>query len=139
MKRILVNNLTFSVFLILISLHSLYAQDDGKLNRAVKERLKTWDNPLTQWQHIAKPKLDSVLVGKDPDTITLFFAPGLSYYPFREDSYKIFMQSVHKPLGKKFRKYRINVITNNYALDQLIPNYFRKELPVDSTRFPVSA
>lgn len=90
-----------------------------------------------QWQHLAKPKLDSVLVRKHPETITLFFAPGLSYYPIREDSYKLFMQSLRKTLGKKFRKYSIDVITNNYALDQLIPNYYRKDLPVDSSRFPV--
>jgi hypothetical protein len=137
MYRTLLNSLSFFTSFILISFHSLYAQDDDKLNRAVTERLKSWKNPLTQWQYIAKPKLDSVLVRKNPETITLFFAPGLSYYPFREDSYKLFMQSISKPLGKKFRKFKIGVLTNNYTLDQLIPNYYRKELPLDSSRFPV--
>jgi len=136
MNRTLLNSLTFFTSLILISFHPLYAQDDDKLNKAATERLISWKNPLTQWQHIAKPKLDSVLVRNNPETITLFFAPDLSYYPFREDSYKLFMQSVIKPLGKKFRKYRIDVLTNNYSLDQLIPNYYRKELPVDPSRFP---
>jgi hypothetical protein len=137
MNRSLSNNTLFFISLILVSFHPLYAQDNDKLNRVVTERLKSWKSPLTQWQYLAKPKLDSVLVRKNPETITLFFAPGLSYYPFREDSYKLFMQSLCKPLGKKFRKFKIDVLTNNYTPDQLIPNYYRKELPVDSSRFPV--
>ena len=136
MKKTLRFSLSFFTCLILTSFHYLNAQDTDKLNRAVSERLNDWKNPLTQWQHIAKPGLDSVLVRKKPETITLFFAPGLSYYPLREDSYNIFMQSLKKTLGKKFRKYKIDVITNNYPLDQLIPNYYRKDIPVDSSRFP---
>jgi hypothetical protein len=136
MKKALLFGLSFSAFLILTSFHNLIAQNADKLNKAVIERFKDWKNPLTQWQHIAKPVLDSVLIGKKPETVTLFFAPGLSNYPFREDSYRLFMQSLRKPLGKKFRKYRIDVITNNYTIDQLIPNYYRKDLPVDSSRFP---
>jgi hypothetical protein len=136
MKRTLLYRLSFFTVLVLISFRPVYSQDDDRLSRTVKERLADWKNPLTQWQHIAKPKLDSVLVKKDPETIILRFAPDLSYYPFREDSYKLFMQSLGKQLGRKFRKYRIDVITNNYTLDQLIPNYYRKELPIDSSRFP---
>lgn len=136
MNKTLRFSLSFITCLVLTSFHYLKAQDTDKLNRAVSERVKYWKNPLIQWQHIAKPEIDSVLVGKKPETITLYFAPGLSYYPLREDSYNIFMQSLGKTLGKRFRKYSIDVITNNYTLDQLIPNYYRKDLPVDSSRFP---
>jgi hypothetical protein len=116
---------------------AIYSQETGRISQTVMDKLKSWKNPLFQWQHIAKPKLDSVLVNKGSNKITLYYAPGLSYYPFREDSYKLFMQSVSKPLGRKFRKYRIDVLTNNYTLDQLVPNYYRKELPIDSSRIPV--
>jgi hypothetical protein len=138
MKKTLLFSLSFLTCLILTSFHYLDAQDTEKLTRVVSERLKYWKNPLTQWQHIAKPVIDSVLVRKKPDTIKLFFAPGLSYFPLREDTYRIFMQSIRKTLGRKFRKYTIDVITNNYTLDQLIPNYFRNDIPVDSSRFPVA-
>ncbi len=137
MNRPLSNRLSFFTCLILISFQSLYSQDDDKISRIVSERLRSWKNPLTQWQHIAKPRLDSVLVVRNPETITLCFAPGLSYYPFREDSYKLFMHSLTKTLGRKFRRYRIEVLTNNYTPDQLIPNYYRKELSIDSSRLPV--
>ncbi len=137
MKRTFFNTLLLVPCLILISFVTLYSQDISKLNQTATEKLQKWKNPLTQWQHIAKPKLDSVQVGKNQETITLYFAPDLSYYPFREDSYNLFMQSFRKSLGRKFRKYTIEVLTNNYSPDQLIPNYYRKELPVDSLRFPV--
>jgi len=137
MKRSPFKCLLSLVSFTLINSLAIYSQETGRISQTLMDKLKNWKNPLLQWQHIAKPKLDSVLVSKESNKITLYFAPGLSYYPFREDSYKLFMQSVSKPLGKKFRKYRINVITNNYTLDQLIPNYYRKELPVDSSRFPV--
>ncbi len=138
MKKTLLFSLSFFTCLILTSFHFLEAQDKDKLNKAVTGRLKDWKNPLTQWQHIAKPQLDSVQLRKKPGKITLYFAPGLSYYPFREDSYKLFMQSLKETIGKKFRKYSVDVITNNYTLDQLIPNLYRKDLPIDSSRFPAA-
>ncbi len=130
--------LAFILCLIPSSFLTLYAQADDKLVQSVKDRLESWKNPLTQWQHIVKPEIDSVLITQDPEKITLFFKPDLSYYPFREESYNLFIESFRKPLGKKFRKYTIEVITNNYSLDKLIPNYYRKEMPVDSSRFPVA-
>jgi hypothetical protein len=116
----------------------LTAQDFDRLNKAITKKLDGWKNPLIQWEHIAKPKLDSVLIRNNPETATLFFAPGLSYYPFREDSYVLFMQSIKKSLGRKFRNYKIEVLTNNYPIDHLIPNYYRKSFPLDSSRFPAS-
>ena len=137
MKRTILNTFLLIPCLILISFITLYSQDNSKLNQSATEKLQKWKNPLTQWQHIAKPKVDSVRVGKNHGKITLYFTPDLSYYPFREDSYDLFMQSLRKSLGRKFRKYPIEALTNNYSPDQLIPNYFRKALPVDSLRFPV--
>lgn len=136
MKKTLLSGLIFIICLILSSLNYVNAQNNENLDKKVIKRLKEWENPLVRWQHIAKPKLDSLRINNEPGTISLFFAPGLSYYPFREDSYGIFMESIRKKLGKKFRKYKIEVITNNYTLDQLIPNYYRKDFPVDSSRFP---
>jgi len=138
MKKTLLISSIFSTSLILTCFQSLPAQDFDKLNEAITKRLDGWKNPLTQWEHIAKPKLDSVLIRKNPETATLCFAPGLSYYPFREDSYELFMRSINKSLGRKFRNYKIEVLTNNYPIDHLIPNYYRKSFPVDSSRFPAS-
>jgi hypothetical protein len=138
MKKTLLLGLFCYIILILNCLQSSHAQDSDKLNKSAAKRLDEWKNPLTQLEHVAKPKLDSVLFKKNPETATLWFEPGLSYYPFREDSYELFMQSIYKSLGRKFRNYKIEVLTNNYPIDHLIPNYYRNSLPVDSSRFPAS-
>lgn len=136
MKKTLFFGLLCSTCLILTGFRALHAQNSDKINKALTKKFENWKNPLTQWEHIAKPKLDSVLIKKNPETATLWFAPGLSYYPFREDSYELFMQSIYKSLGRKFRNYKVEVRSNNYPIDHLIPNYYRKSFPVDSARFP---
>ncbi len=71
--------------------------------------MKKWENPMTEWQYIAKPKLDSLKIDQEIKHVNLFFAPSLSYYPFREESLLEFYQSIIKSLGRKFRKYAIVV------------------------------
>lgn len=136
MKRTLLIRYLLLQLLTFLSSYVLNSQSDNKLNQKAYERLRNWRNPLKQWEHIAKPKLDSVSVNKGSREITLFFKPDLSYYPIREESYNIFMRSVSKQMGTRFKKYKINVLTNNYSLDRLIPNYYRNELSVDSSRIP---
>ncbi len=123
--------------LILINFPVLYSQDSKRVNRIITNKLKKWENPFPDWQNIAKPKLDSVFINKTSYTINLYFSPGLSYYPIREESYQLLIQSLKKPLGRRFRRYHLNLITDNNSLTQLIPNYYRKVTPVDSSRFPL--
>ena len=126
------------VFCLVTSVYTwLEGQAVSKSVLSVTKKLDDWKNPLTEWQHIAKPEIDSIIVTGDPYRITLRFKPELSYYPFREDSYNTFMESLRKSLGRRFNKYEMEVITNNYSLAQLIPNYYRKEFKVDSTRLPL--
>jgi len=124
-------------FIAVLSTLTLYSQEEAKLKRIATNKLNDWKNPLLQWQHIASPKLDSIRIDKIQEQITLFYAPALSYYPFREESCSMLIQSLKESLGRKFRKYNIDVITNKYTLNQLVPNYYRREFPADSTRFPV--
>ncbi len=128
----------FTGFLVLIITSSdlLHAQVDVKLSGTASDKLKAWKNPLTEWNHIAKPVVDSVKVEKENRTMRIWFSPGLSYYPFREESCRLFRESIVSSLGRKFRKYDIELITNTYRIEQLVPNYFRKDFPVDSSWFP---
>ena len=135
---ILIKRLLFLVMVTAVNLAALSGQETGRLTRIAAEKLKSWENPLTQWLHIARPRIDSIKVGLSPDTLTVYFAPGLSYYPFREENCKTFTQSLKEALGRKFRKFSLGVVTNNFSLDQLVPNYYRKETLVDSSRFPLT-
>lgn len=130
----------FAGFLALIITSSdlLHAQVDVKLSGTASDKLKAWKNPLTEWNHIAKPLVDSLKVEKENRTMRIWFSPGLSYYPFREESCRLFRESIVSSLGRKFRKYDIELITNTYRIEQLVPNYFRKDFPVDSSWFPAA-
>jgi len=136
MKSNFIKHLLFFTCLIGSGYQALYSQGEDKDTKSVRLKLGEWKNPLTGWQHIAQPQIDSIHVSVNPAVITLCFNPGLSYYPFREESRELFLNSFSKPLGRKFRKYRVEVLTNNYTLDQLIPNYFRRNIGIDSSRFP---
>ncbi len=138
MKSYFLRILVFSVILLTLSDSEAFSQRTEKLRMIASGKLRKWENPLTSWQHIAVPKLDSLKILEKKRKITLYFAPQLSYYPFREESCNEFRQSLGNSLGRKFRNYDLEVITNNYDLDQLVPNYFRKSIPVDSSRFPVT-
>jgi hypothetical protein len=124
------------VILILINSLALSSQSVVKLELAARTRLKSWKNPLKEWQHIARPKLDSLKVDPDKRIISIYFTSSLSYYPFREESLRLFKVSLANTLGRKFRKYNTEVRAGNSLIDQLVPNIYRNTLPVDSSRFP---
>ncbi|HBE42147.1 MAG TPA: hypothetical protein DDW27_13240 [Bacteroidales bacterium] len=129
-------HLSFFIILLFLNPSGAFAQRTEKLQNRAAERLKKWENPLNQWKHIAVPKPDSVKIETGSGLVNIFFPPQLSYYPFREESCREFISSLKESLGRKFRNYNIQIFTNNYGLDQLVPNYFRVESPVDSSRFP---
>lgn len=137
MMKTVVKSLLTGIIVIFITFQPLHSQSDSKLKNRVTDKMENWQNPLNQWQHISSPSLDSVKVFSDSEMMTLFFAPGLSYYPFREETCDILRESIRKSIGWRFRNYKINVVTNNYSIEHLVPNYFRHVYPVDSSRFPV--
>lgn len=134
-------NSLHTLILIMVSLFLLntceaYSQA-AKLTRIISKKLDRWENPFPEWQDIAKPKLDSSGINIKDNIINLYYSPGLSYYPFREESYNTMIQSIRKALGRRLRKYKLEVFTGHSALNQLIPNYYRKVTALDSTRLPV--
>lgn len=134
------NSLPFrrSLWVVLTLINSVAVNSQGivRLELAAKTRLKNWKNPLLEWQYIARPKIDSVNVDPGKRMVSIYFAPTLSYYPFREENLQVFNMSLIDALGRKFRKYSIEVRSGNCRIDQLIPNIYRSVLPIDSSRFP---
>lgn len=137
MKRTVFNRFMILVFFVLISSYAANSQNLQRLNKSANNKLKSWVSPLKEWKHLGKLKMDSIRIIKERNSISLYFSQSLSYYPIREDNYSLFVQSIKSKLGRKFTKYNIDVFTNGYSLAQLIPNYYRKVIPVDSSRISV--
>ena len=112
MRNALFKRVLILLFLVLISTNGIYSQDFKKIQRTAAVKLEGWENPLEDLKHIGKLKIDSIKAGEKPDRVILFFSPTLSYYPIREENAKLFVQSLRNSLGRRFRKYRIDVISN---------------------------
>lgn len=138
MKKRYMGRPILTFLLILTYCLPALSQTDAKLEKAASEKMKSWKNPLQEWKHIARPALDSIRMDHSSKNLIFYFKPTLSYYPFREESIKTFYQSISNCLGRKFRKYPVVVMAGTFRLDQLVPNIYRKELPVDSARLPGS-
>ncbi|MBE0680174.1 MAG: hypothetical protein IH592_15550, partial [Bacteroidales bacterium] len=128
------------VTLILLAVPaSLSGQKAGRAERAAENRLKDWTSPVAGWYFPEELKIDSLRVDQEKKEVNIWFPIALSYNPLREESCTRLVNSIKDDLGKKFSSYSINVITNGFSLDQLIPNYFRYITPRDSSRIPPDA
>jgi N-acetylmuramoyl-L-alanine amidase len=132
---------TFIAFMlfILIPHAGLFSQDFGKVERIITRRLDKWTNPLVEWDYLGKVTLDSVKQGKDENNIGLYFSTILSTIPLREATCNRFTESIKEKVGRRFRKYTLEFYTGGYPLVQLIPNIYRTNIAIDSTRIPVVA
>jgi hypothetical protein len=114
-----------------------FSKDSGDLGKVANAKMKGWQIPVKEWRHIARPETDSVVVDKDQHKITLYFKPSMVYFPFREEHLGIIMKSVTERLGRKFRKYSVEIRAGTFNIDELIPNYYRKSIQTDIRRLPV--
>ena len=115
---------------------SLSGQKASKAERTAEARLKGWTSPLADWYLPGALKIDSIRVDQERKVLNIWFPVSLSHYVVREDTYTRLVNSVKDDLGRKFSGYSINMYTNGFSIDQLVPNYFRHLAPHDSTRIP---
>jgi hypothetical protein len=117
---------------------SLRQSRDQRLTLKVVKQLKAWKNPLNEWNHLGRVKIDSAAVISSDRKLHLYFSTPLSYFPVREELCEQLKQSLKGLLSGKFRSYEFKLYTDNHTLDQLIPNSYRKTLANDENRIPVS-
>ena len=128
-------------FLILNFFFSLkiYGQDKKTLRliHKVEKKLNKSENYFNKWKRYGKAKLDSVYVIRKKKTIQLFYTKDLSYIPFRENIIEEAQKSIKKQLGWWLRKYNVEIYSDKKNIKELVPNIYRKKIPVDSSRFAV--
>lgn len=127
-------------FLLLVGIsNSLFSQSkkEAKLIKLATKNLTKWNNPHSNWEHLGAIEIDSLAMNKK--VIEIYFTKALSYLPIREKNYQQTINSLRENLSKKFRKYEIQVITDGQQLETLIPNYYRKSIKHDSSRFKKEA
>ena len=131
-----IHKVTIGLFIFIIVSSSLSAQsaEQLKLTQKADKKLENWNSGFKEWKHLGEITIDSVSVLPQQFLVQLFFNKTLSYIPIREDSYYAAVQLLKDQLGRRFRKYDIQLYTDGQLFQNLIPNYFRIELAVDSSR-----
>ncbi len=120
--------------LLLIAGQPSAGQRPGRAERIAVSRLGEWVSPLAAHRLPEVLKIDSIKFDEVRKEVNIFFPVTASYNPLREDTYSRLMNSFRERLGKKFSGYSINMYSNGFSLESLIPNYFRTTLPEDPGR-----
>ena len=72
----------------------------------------------------ANTQIDSVIVHKKRKIIDIYLSSSFGYIPFREHNIFMINEKMAKILYRPFRNYTFNIYTNNWPVEQLIPNCF---------------
>ena len=119
--------------LILIGAADANAQNSNRDQKA-EDRLKSWANPLIEYNHTGKPKIDSAVTTDRVKVVNVYISANLTYFPFREENLLVFTESIRKELGRKYRKSDIKIYSNGFLLEQLVPNSLRQTIAIDTSR-----
>ena len=106
----------------------------SRLSTKAENRLKKLVNVMPQWQHVGKIGFDSLSLRKDQNLIQIFYTTPLSYIPVREADVVSIDKSIRNTLGRRFRKYQIEIFTDHHLINDLVPNSLRAVIPIDPKR-----
>jgi hypothetical protein len=124
------------ILLMLIAL-PLYPQSKRELRMQKKAEKKLSGDFVHQLSVLfdSDVQIDSIAIRNQTRTISLTFSPSLSNLPIREGLYFSTVKLVNDHLGGGFQKYELKLFTGGKLIEQLIPNFYRQQLTIDSGRF----
>ncbi len=109
-------------------------QKPGRSERMAVSRMEKWISPFPGGSLPETFRIDSLKTDEDKKEVKIYFPVTASYNPIRENVYASLVSSVKATLGRKFSGYTVDLYSNGFRLESLVPNYFRSLLPVDSSR-----
>ncbi|PWE01074.1 golvesin C-terminal-like domain-containing protein [Marinilabilia rubra] len=129
-------------FILILGLLTIYAGDvfsqSGKrdLRIAKKAMDKIQDGPdlFRSWQYMGQMYVDSVAADVTNETLAVFLSPNVARVPIREVWINYIEQSIKNQIGRRFRKYNLQMFCNGKPLEEFVPVYFRESLPTDTLR-----
>ncbi len=118
---------------------SLSAQrnEQVKLTEKANKKLEDGTSVIKGWGYPGNITIDSVSVLPGKESVEIFLSTPASYLPVRDKNLRLFKNSIKDKLGRKFRNYNIRLYSDGHQLESLIPNYFRRSMPLDSERLSV--
>jgi hypothetical protein len=126
-----------TLILILIGFSITFSQTNKeiRLQKKATKRLKEWQLPLAKWRQLQKISIDTIEVNEKQEVLLLHFSGNMTYIPWREDNLKQTEYSIKEKLGRRFRNFDLQLVADGKQLHSLIPNYYRKKVELDKSRF----
>lgn len=82
-------------------------------------------------------RIQNISVDHKSKLIKIDFNRDFSYIPLREENVKNVYTYVKEFFGEQFEDYNIKIVSINFPIEELIPNFYRTEISaIDSSRLP---
>ncbi len=83
-------------------------------------------------------RIDTLVIDDKNLNIRVDFNNYFSYTPLREENVEQVYQTIREMIGKKYRKYELQIRSTGFPIQDLIPNYFRsRKADQDISRKPL--
>lgn len=132
--------LNFMFFLFFICIYiAASAQQEGnlktQLNKVFQQKNSVYFYSGNEnYLNGKKVSLDTVYFSSANDTLFLYFDKSLAEMPFRENSLLAVRDSIRQIFPDSLQDISLKIWANQLPLEELIPNYYRHEIPVDQNR-----
>ncbi len=70
-------------------------------------------------------RIQNIILNKSKKEITIELSKIFSYVPFREENVGLLYDELRKTIGPDYRDYKLQLVTLNQPIENLIPNYYR--------------
>jgi len=124
---------TFFPFYLILNSQSVY---QTKNQKKLSKKISNWENSFSDYSKYGNTKIDSFSINDTSKNIKIFFNQGLSNAPIREETIENAKNSFKKHIGHKFKKFNLQFQIKNDDIIVFVPNFFRKNYQIDSSRFP---
>lgn len=107
-----------------------YSTMDGATKAAYKRVInflkegKQKDAPVKLMRHA---RIDTIIVNKKARMLDIYMNDWMGALPFRAENTILIYQSMRAHLGHKFKKYDVTIYSNKVPIEQLIPNFYRRD------------
>jgi hypothetical protein len=139
--------IVISVWLVLLGCSAntvKQSYDYSSMDRATKTAYKRVDAFLQRAIHEKTPaplmrpsRIDSINVNKKLKKLDIYLNDWAGALPFRIENTASIYSGLRASLGNKYRRYQIKVYSKEVPIEQLIPNYYRKDSRAyDRSRMP---
>jgi hypothetical protein len=108
-----------------------------RLERKAKSRSDFVPGLFQSWSHVGAVEVDSVKADKTTKVLDYYLSPSTTHIPIRTVWIEEIRSGIAAGLGRSFRHYRIVLHARGRLLEEYVPNTYREQGNLDTTRLTV--